>query len=76
MYQQSESYKVTREKYIREFLNAETAYDRYAVFMNLLNWLDSKDELGYLREQEIKRLQDSVKGYDLNEYIGEAHDVA
>ena len=68
LYQQSESYKVSRENLLRDFLNAETPYDRYVLFNRALSWLDSKDETAHYREQEIIRLRSEIIGYDLSEY--------
>ena len=68
MYQQSESYKISREALIRDFLNAETQYDRYRVLNRALSWLDAKEEIAHYREQEIERLRSQISGYDLSEY--------
>jgi hypothetical protein len=73
MYKQSESYAVTREGALRDFLNAETPYDRYVVFNRVLQWLDSKEELSYYREQEINRIRSQVTGYDLTIYEEDKH---
>jgi hypothetical protein len=68
LYQQSESYKISREALIRDFLNAETQYDRYRVLNRALSWLDAKEEIAHYREQEIERLRSQISGYDLSEY--------
>jgi len=68
LYQQSESYKISRENLLRDFLNAETPYDRYVLFNRALSWLDSKEEVAHYREQEIERLRSQISGYDLSEY--------
>lgn len=68
MYKHSESFIVSRDSLVRDFLNAESQYDRYLVLQRAISWLESKEELGYYREQEINRLRASIKPYDLNEY--------
>ena len=68
MYKHTESYLVSRENVLRDFLNAETNYDRYVVINRVLSWLDSKEELAYYREQEIQRLRSEITGYNLEEY--------
>lgn len=68
LYHQTESYKVTREALIRDFLNAETQYDRFVVLNRALSWIDAKDEIAHYQEQEIKRLRSQISGYDLSEY--------
>ena len=68
LYQQSESYKVSRENLLRDFLNAETHYERFVVLNRALSWLDSKEEIAQYREQEIQRLRSQISGYDLSEY--------
>jgi hypothetical protein len=68
LYQQSESYKISRENLLRDFLNAKTPYERYVVLNRALSWLDSKDETAHYREQEIIRLRSEISGYDLSEY--------
>jgi hypothetical protein len=68
LYQQTDSYKISRENLLRDFLNAETPYERYVLFNRALSWLDSKDETAHYREQEIIRLQSTITGYDLSEY--------
>jgi hypothetical protein len=68
LYQQTDSYKISRENLLRDFLNAETPYDRYVVLNSALSWLDSKEELAHYREQEIQRLRSQIRGYDLSEH--------
>jgi hypothetical protein len=68
LYQQSESYKISRENLLRDFLNAKTQYERYVVLNRALSWLDAKDEIAHYREQEVKRLRSQISGYDLSEY--------
>lgn len=68
LYQQSESFKITRENLIRDFLNAQTQYDRYVVLKRAISWLEAKDEIAHYQEQEIKRLRSQISGYDLSEY--------
>jgi hypothetical protein len=68
LYQQTESYNATREALVRDFLNAETQYDRFVVLNRALSWIDAKDEIAHYQEQEIKRLRSQISGYDLSEY--------
>lgn len=46
-YQPSLAYLHTREEHIKDFMNAETEYDKWKAFEAVLKWLDSKDELQY-----------------------------
>lgn len=64
----SKSFAISRDSLIRDFLNSETQYDRYLVLMRAISWLESKEEIGVLREQEITRLRAEIGGYDLSEY--------
>lgn len=64
----SRSFAIRRDLLIRDFLNSETQYERYLVLMRAIAWLESKEELGVLREQEIARLRSQISGYDLSEY--------
>jgi hypothetical protein len=64
----SRSFAISRDLLIRDFLNSETQYERYLVLMRAISWLESKEELGALREQEIARLRSQISGYDLSEY--------
>jgi hypothetical protein len=64
----SDSFAISRDSLIRDFLNAETPYNSYLVLMRAISWLESKEEIAMLREQEIIRLRKQIKGYDLSEY--------
>lgn len=68
MFKHSESFIVSREALLRDFLNSETQYDRYLVLQRAIAWLESKEELSSLREVEITRLRAEIGGYDLSEY--------
>lgn len=57
VFKHTESFIVTREALLKEFLNAETPYDSYKAFMKAISWLESKEELAHYREQEIARLR-------------------
>lgn len=63
-----EANKRTVEDFERRFLNAQNLYDRYKIVKNLLTWIGDLKELLELKDEEIKRLQKSIKGYDLDEY--------
>jgi len=68
LYQQTDSYKFSRENLLRDFLNAETPYERYVLFNRALSWLDAKEEIAHYREQDIQRLRSQISGYDLSEH--------
>lgn len=68
MMKNDEAYKRTAEDFERSFLNAQNLYDRYKIVKQLLSWIDDLEELLELKNQEIKRLQNNIKGYDLDEY--------
>lgn len=53
-YKPSEGYVITREQYIKEFINATDAYTRYSVFMKLLQWMDTTQELMYWKDNADK----------------------
>ena len=59
-----EAHKITREAMEREFLNANTAYDRWIAFQKLMDWAvtasELADELGRKNQQNqhyIQRLE-------------------
>ena len=68
MFKHSESFIVSREALLRDFLNAETQYDRYKILQRAISWLEAKEEIAHYREQEITRLRSQIKPYDLSEY--------
>lgn len=68
MFKHSEAFVKSRDALVRDFLNAETQYDRYMVLQRAISWLEAKEELGYYREQEINRLRSQIKPYNLGEY--------
>lgn len=72
LFKHTESFMVSREALIRDYLNADTPYDRYKVLMRAISWLEAKEELATYREQEITRLRSEIKGYNLEEYIDDA----
>lgn len=65
---ESTAFRVSREAYERKFLNAESNYDRYLVFKQLISWIEDLTELNDLKDARIAELQKAVKGYDLTEY--------
>jgi hypothetical protein len=68
VFKHSEAFIVSRDALIRDFLNAETQYDRYVVLQRAISWLEAKEEIAHYREQEIKSLRSQIDGYDLSEY--------
>ena len=62
---------MNNEEYLKQFLNAESAYDKYKIIKILLDWLDTKDGLLEAKDAEIIRLRDSVPGYALSDYVEE-----
>lgn len=68
VFKHSGSFIVSRDALIRDFLNAETQYDRYVVLQRAISWLEAKEEIAHYREQDIKRLRSQIGGYDLSEY--------
>lgn len=68
LFKHTESFIDTREGLLRDFLNAKTQYNRYKVFMKVIDWVEAKEEVGYYREQEIARLKNQISGYASNDY--------
>jgi len=60
----SEAYQHSRESVLKDFINASTPYERYAVFIKLLEWLDVKHELLRYREQDVKELKDQISALE------------
>ena len=46
-YRPSNEYLLTREKFVREYMNASSNYAKWVVFESVLRWLDAKEELEY-----------------------------
>lgn len=69
---ESNSFRATREGFERKFLNAESNYDRYLVFKQLMSWIEDLTELNDHKDARIAQLQKEIKGYNLEEYIDDA----
>lgn len=65
----NDNFMRTREAYEERFINAETTYQRYIILKDLLSWVQDLHELNELKDEQITNLRNSIKGYDLNEYI-------
>lgn len=65
---ESTAFRTSSEEFERRFLNAESNYDRYLVFKQLISWIEDLTELNDLKDARISELQKAVKGYDLTEY--------
>lgn len=61
---ESPAMRATRENFERRFMNAETTYDRYLVFKDLMSWIRDLQELNDLKDKKIVELQSQIKGYD------------
>jgi hypothetical protein len=63
VFKHSKSFIESRDQLLKDFLNAETPYDRYKTMMKAISWLECKEEIAYYREQEIVNLrsQNNVK---------------
>ena len=66
---ESDSFRATREGFERRFINAESTYDRYLVFKQLMVWIEDLIELNDIKTNRITQLKKEIKGYDLEEYI-------
>lgn len=62
---------MNNEEYLKDFLNADSAYERFKTFSAVLDWLDTKAELIEAKNAEIEQLRNAVPGYDLSEYTEE-----
>ena len=61
-------FNISRNVYEERFINAETAYQRYKVFKDLLSWVETLYELNEAKDKRIAELESSIKGYDLDDY--------
>lgn len=68
MTHEEEAFYVTIQDIERRFLNADNLYDRFKVLQETLSWVECLRELSKHKDEEIKRLNTSIKGYDLHEY--------
>lgn len=69
---ESDSFRATREGYERRFINAESTYDRYLIFRQLMSWIEDLTEINDHKDVRIAQLEKEIKGYDLKEYIDDA----